>query len=66
MIITECEKSSKRIDKRELIPNVIDHIFTICKEDKNVSINEGVAKIDKKIILAEQQISKQKKLLKQY
>jgi hypothetical protein len=64
MIITECQNKSE-IKKHDLIPNVIDHIFTICKEDKNIAINEGVARIDKKIIIAEQQILKQKKLMNQ-
>lgn len=64
MIITECE-SSDEIKKHELIPNVIDHIFAICKEDKHISINENVTKLDKKLIIAEKQINKQKKLIEQ-
>ena len=64
MIITECEEMS-RIKKHELIPTVIDHIFTICKEDKNFTIKENINKIDKKLSSAKQQISKQQKLMNQ-
>jgi len=64
MNITEC-KEIQRIKKHDLIPTVIDHVFTICKEDKNFSINEGIEKIDKRLSLAKQQIAKQQKLMSQ-
>ena len=64
MIINECEEM-KRIKKHQLIPTVIDHIFTICKEDKNFSIKDNIAKIDKKLTTAKNHIKKQKKLIEQ-
>lgn len=64
MNITEC-KEMQRIKKHELIPTVIDHIFTICKEDKNFNINERIEKIDGRLDQAKIQISKHKKLLNQ-
>ena len=64
MIVTEC-KEMQRIKKHQLIPTVIDHIFTICKEDKNFSIKDNIAKIDKKLIIAKNHIKKQKKLMEQ-
>ncbi len=64
MIITEC-KEIQRIKKHDLIPTVIDHIFTICKEDKNFTIKENIGKIDKKLSIAKNQISKQQKLMNQ-
>jgi len=64
MIIIECSEM-KRIKQHDLIPTVIDHIFTICKEDKNFSIKSNVGKIDKKLTIAESKIEKQKKLISQ-
>jgi len=64
MIINECEEM-QRIRKHQLIPTVIDHIFTICKEDKNFSIKDNIAKIDKKLIIAKSHIKKQQKLMEQ-
>jgi len=64
MIITECQEM-KKIKKHELVPTVIDHIFTICKEDNNFTIKKSIEKIDKKLSIAKQQISKQKKLMEQ-
>jgi transposase len=64
MNIIEC-KEMQRIKKHELIPTVIDHIFTICKEDKNFTIQERIGKIDSRLTQANTQISKHKKLLNQ-
>jgi len=64
MLITECQEI-KRIKKHDLVPTVIDHIFTICKEDKNFSIKDNIGKIDKKLSLIESKIKKQKSLMEQ-
>jgi hypothetical protein len=65
MVITECKSNKSKIDKHTLIPNVIDHIFTICKEDKRFSISKSVSEIDVKITNAKQQILKQQRLINQ-
>jgi len=62
MNITTCEEFQK-IKKHDIIPNVIDHIFTICKEDKNFNIESNVKIIDKKITEINKKISKQKFLI---
>ena len=64
MNIIEC-KEMKRIKKHNLIPTVIDHIFTICKEDSSFDISNDIKSIDKKIIYADKKISKQKSLTEQ-
>lgn len=64
MKISHCEEL-KKVKKQELVPLVIDSIFTICKEDKHFSISENTKQLDKKIKLAEQKIQKQKDLLSQ-
>ena len=64
MNITECVEM-KRIKKHDMIPTVIDHIFTICKEDKNFKINTNIEKIDKKLTGINKKINKQKSLVEQ-
>ena len=55
----------KRIKKHDMIPTVIDHIFTICKEDKNFKISSDIEKIDKKLTRVNKKITKQKSLVEQ-
>ena len=60
-------ESSERISKikrnKELVPTIVDKIFSICKEDSNFSINSDITNIDNKIQNLENQLSKQKELL---
>jgi len=62
MIITECEEIT-RIKKHELIPTVIDHIFTICKEDKNFNVKSDIGLVDEKLLMVDKKITKQESLL---
>lgn len=64
MIINECEEI-KRIKKHNLIPTVIDHIFTICKEDKNFNIKKNIEEVDNKLSNLNKKLSKQKSLIEQ-
>ncbi len=64
MNINECVEM-KRIKKHDMIPTVIDHIFTICKEDKNFKISSDIEKIDKKLTVINKKITKQKSLVEQ-
>ena len=64
MNITECEEITK-IKKHDLIPTVIDHIFTICKEDKNFTIKKGSDRLDKKLSYIDKKLFKQESLVKQ-
>jgi len=64
MNITECAEM-KRIKKHDIVPTVIDHIFTICKEDKNFKISSNIEKIDKKLTGLNKKINKQKSLVEQ-
>jgi len=48
-----------------MIPTVIDHIFTICKEDKNFKMSSNIEKIDKKLTGINKKITKQKSLVEQ-
>lgn len=64
MNITEC-KEMKSIKENKLIPTIIDHIFTICKEDKNFNVNENILHIDKKLNDIENKVSKQNSLIEQ-
>lgn len=63
MVITEC-KEMDRIKKHNLIPTVIDHVFSICKEDKNFSIKTD-NKITEKIKEIDIKMKKQNSLLEQ-
>ena len=64
MIINECQEM-KRIKKHDLVPTVIDHIFSICKEDKNFKMKGNIEKIDRGLIIIEKKLDKQKSLIQQ-
>lgn len=64
MNITECIEM-KRIKKHDMISTIIDHVFTICKEDKNFKMSSNVEKIDKKLTLINKKIEKQNSLVEQ-
>ncbi len=61
MNIVEC-KEMRRIKEHDLVPTIIDHVFTICKEDKNFNISSDIKHIDKKVNLIDSKIFKQKAL----
>jgi hypothetical protein len=48
---------------QELIPQIIDRIFAICKNDSNFELNNDFKNIDEKINLLKNKINKQDKLL---
>lgn len=64
MNIIEC-KEIQRIQKHELIPTVIDHIFAICKNDANFTLKEDTTLIENKLSLVNTRLSKQEALEKQ-
>mgnify|MGYP006863439661 CR=1 FL=1 len=64
MNIIECPEVT-RIKKHDLIPTVIDHIFTICKEDKNFNVKENINNVDEKLVFVNKKISKQNSLIEQ-
>jgi hypothetical protein len=64
MNITEC-KEMKRIKKHDMVSTVIDHIFTICKEDNNFNLSGNVEKIDKKVTDLNKKLTRQKSLIEQ-
>jgi len=63
-IISESSERLIKIKKnKELIPTIVDKIFSICKEDPNFSIGSDIASIDDKIQNIQNQLIKQKELL---
>jgi hypothetical protein len=64
MNIIECAEIT-RIKKHELIPTIIDHVFTICKEDKNFKIKEDISFVESKLSLVNSKLEKQVKLSEQ-
>ena len=64
MIITECNHT-KRINKDNLIPTVLNHIYAICKEDKHFKIKDETILIEGKLSLVNSKLKKQNVLLEQ-
>jgi len=63
-IISESiEQLIKVKERTDLIPTVIDKIFSICKEDSTFSISSDISDIDNKLKSLEAKLYKQKKLL---
>ena len=59
--VTKLKKLKKQ---KNLIPFIIDKVFTICKEDDNFLI-ENATKIENKIHVLNEKLEKQKSLLNQ-
>ena len=58
------ETKVKKIDK-EMLPQVINRIFSICKADKNFPLREQIGEIDSNILSIKRKLIKQSKLFKQ-
>lgn len=60
-IITE----NLKIENRELFPQILMRIFSICKADKNFPLKEKINSVEKEIIMLEAQINKKNNVLKE-
>jgi septal ring factor EnvC (AmiA/AmiB activator) len=58
------EVKQKKINK-EMLPQVISRIFSICKTDKNFPLREQIGEVDRKISAIKRKIIKQSDLFKQ-
>jgi len=56
--------SHKQVNK-EMLPQVINRIFSVCKTDKNFPLREQIGYIDKEILTLKEKIIKQNLLFKQ-
>ena len=64
MNITECTVNTQ-VNKDELIPTVLEHIFVICKEDKHFDLKEKNTVVDNKLNLVNSKLKKQNSLFEQ-
>ena len=62
MNIVVCEKV---INPQELLPQIIERIFAICKNDSHFELKDELKEIENKIENINNKISKQKKLMEQ-
>ena len=62
MNIVVCEKI---INPQELLPQIIERIFAICKNDSHFELKDELKEIENKIENINNKISKQKKLMEQ-
>jgi hypothetical protein len=54
----------KKVEK-EMIPQVISRIFSICKTDKNFPLRNQIGNVDAEILSMKRKLIKQSKLFKQ-
>ena len=52
------EVNQKKVDK-EMLPQVISRIFSICKSDTNFPLREQISEIDRNILAIKRKIKKQ-------
>lgn len=57
------EYPEKRTTTKELLPQIVERIFAICKTDGNFPLKGKMGNIDDEIITIKNQIAKQEKLL---
>ena len=64
-IISESSEQLQRIkNKEDLIPLVVDKIFSICKNDPSLSVKTELTDIDSKLTSVKEKLEKQNGLLK--
>jgi peptidoglycan hydrolase CwlO-like protein len=56
---------SQRKVNKEMLPQVVNRIFSICKTDKNFPLREQISGLDNQILIIKSKIAKQNKLFKQ-
>ena len=57
------EYPEKRTTTKELLPQIVERIFAICKTDGNFTLKGKMGNIDDEILTIKKQINKQNKLL---
>jgi len=57
------EYPEKRTTTKELLPQIVERIFAICKTDGNFPLKGKMGNIDDEIKIIKNQIAKQEKLL---
>jgi len=58
------EVEQKKVHK-EMLPQIVNRIFSVCKADTNFPLREQIAGVDRKILTIKQKIRRQNDLFKQ-
>ena len=58
-------KVNRKQVNKEMLPQVINRIFSICKTDKNFPLREQMGGIDRQILIFKEKIRRQNTLFKQ-
>ena len=64
-IITSESNVKSKLKQKQIVPVVVNRIFSICKEDKNFTIKQEIDEIDKRLISLKKKTLKQDMLLDQ-
>jgi septal ring factor EnvC (AmiA/AmiB activator) len=59
------EYPEKRTNNKEMLPQVVERIFAICKTDSNFALKNKMTNVDEKLSSYQTQINKQDKLIEQ-
>jgi len=59
------EVLSNEADHKELLPQIVDRIFSICRTDPNFKLKDEMEIVENRTKSLQQKISKQEKLLEQ-
>jgi hypothetical protein len=58
------EKETKKVTK-ELLPQIIARIFSVCKADRNFPLREQINQVDNRILILKNKLEKQNALFRQ-
>ena len=59
------EYPEKKPNTKELLPQIVERIFTICKTDSNFPLKQKMTNLDEQLKNMDLQIRKQEKLIQQ-
>jgi septal ring factor EnvC (AmiA/AmiB activator) len=59
------EEVEVKKDNKEMLPQIVNRIFSICKTDKNFPLKEQIERVEKKMTFLKHKIKKQNDLFKQ-
>lgn len=57
------EYPEKRPNSKELLPQIVERIFAVCKTDGNFPLKAKMSTLDDQIVVMKKQIAKQDKLI---
>lgn len=61
----EIISESLQVENKELLPQVLMRIFTVCKSDPNFPLKENIKSVEGEVVALQKKIKRQRKLVEE-